>query len=135
MIMHRSLLFSISFSISGMYTSFLYMFQKEIYEVARLWNTHRIRPSKNQNVPSGVPLLMYTAPSLYATRDYLRHVQQDKLDVCQEECMLVTHIPCDHELFELFLLYMEEQNLEVPSDASQAVDLYFHLRNALQTDL
>ena len=113
----------------------LYMFQKELDDVARLWNTHRIRPSKNQNVPSGVPLLMYTAPSFYGTRDYLQEVQQDTLEVCLEECSFSTHIPCDPELFELFLLYTEEQNMDAPSDASQAVDLYVFLRNALQTDL
>ncbi|KAF7709824.1 hypothetical protein HF521_016674 [Silurus meridionalis] len=50
----------------------LEIIERELHEVACLWNCHRIRPSRNAVSPSGRPLMMYTLPRLFGTTDYLK---------------------------------------------------------------
>ncbi|CAB1433775.1 unnamed protein product [Pleuronectes platessa] len=47
------------------------LIQDELDDTAQVWNAHTIRPSKNTNVPSGRPNVMYALPQLYGTRDFL----------------------------------------------------------------
>lgn len=80
-------------------------------------------------------MVMYTVPALYGADEYLQPVEADEIDVCQEECTFVDGLPCDRDMFELFILYMEENGLDEPSDAFEAVDLYMDLRERLLIDL
>lgn len=51
-----------------------FFFQRELQQVAHLWNCHRIRPSRNAVSPSGRPLIMYSFPHLFGTTNYLKTV-------------------------------------------------------------
>ncbi|KAL3885446.1 hypothetical protein ACJMK2_025632 [Sinanodonta woodiana] len=80
---------------------------ENIDEVVTVWNTNCIRLSKNQNVPSGRPCVLYTMPLLYGTQDYATN--------------------------ELFQILMEENNLEIMSSPEVALNIYKSLcRLALQ---
>ncbi|KAL3879037.1 hypothetical protein ACJMK2_031351 [Sinanodonta woodiana] len=104
--------------IQFVFVSFL---QEDIDEAVTVWNTHCIRPSKNQNVPSGRPCVLYTMPLLYGTQDYATNVDPD------------TIIPSDPELQELFQILMEENNLEIMKSPEDALNTYISLRRlALQ---
>ncbi|KAF5901175.1 uncharacterized protein DAT39_009149 [Clarias magur] len=43
----------------------------ELDDTVRVWHAHTIRPSRNSNVPSGQPNVMYSLPELYETKDFL----------------------------------------------------------------
>ena len=90
--------------------------------------THCIRPSKNQNVPSGRPCVLYTIPLLYGTQDYATDVDRDTIIACKDECWLNQNKPSDPELQELFQILMEENNLEIMRSPEDALNTYKTLR-------
>ncbi|KAJ8302239.1 hypothetical protein KUTeg_021226 [Tegillarca granosa] len=61
---------------------FMALIQDELDDIAEIWNTHKIRPSRNQNWPSGRPDLMYFTPMLWGSEDYLCSVPDEELYVC-----------------------------------------------------
>ena len=65
------------YSSSLMYLLFLYSCfqQDELDDTVQVWKTHTIRPSKNLNVPSGRPNVMFALPELYGTRDFLSPIE------------------------------------------------------------
>ena len=98
-----------------------------------VWNHHLIRPSCNNRVPSGRPSIMYEAPELYGAHDHLANVTEDEIQVCKSECIMREMCPCeDKDVFQLCVLVMGERNLELPSDAYQATDLYLLLRTTIR---
>ena len=103
--------------------------------MASVWNCHRIRPTKNQNVPSGRPVVLYSMPEVYGQRDFLQPVDQAHIDACRTECTFRDGLPCDKELFELFVIYMAEHNLNPPSDVADGILLYHRLRGMILQDL
>ncbi len=40
----------------------MHIIQEDLDQVAQEWNTHRIRPSRNAEVPSGVPDQLFFLP-------------------------------------------------------------------------
>ena len=114
-----------------------------------VWNCHQIRPTKNQNVPHGKPVVLYTIPELYGTTDYMNLVGQADIDICRMQnlvgqadidicrmqCIFRNGCPCDDEVFELAVIYMAEGDLEQPTNAREALDLYLALRTCLVRDL
>lgn len=103
----------------------------ELDRFVQMWNAHRIRPQRNTTAPHGRPSIMYMAPHLYGSDDYL--YQCDGLDVqnCQEECHVMTY-PCDETVFELCCLLMQELHLHPPDDAEEARNLYLRLRQEIR---
>lgn len=108
--------------------------KEQLNEVIQIWNSHRIGPSRNQNVPSGRPLLMYSIPELYDQQDYLVPVCADDVEVCEEECIF-RRFPCDEDVFHLCVEYQFESHFRQPLTPEEAVDLYLHLRECLHRDL
>ncbi|KAJ4922985.1 hypothetical protein JOQ06_021686 [Pogonophryne albipinna] len=49
--------------------SFRNVIQEHLDKIKAVWNTHRIRPTKNCNVPSGIPDVMYAVPQLWGSED------------------------------------------------------------------
>ncbi|KAJ8381257.1 hypothetical protein SKAU_G00020350 [Synaphobranchus kaupii] len=95
---------------------FLKIIQNELDTVVTMWDNHRIRPGGNgRALYHGKPCLMYNVPELYHAQDYLHPIQYERVDtVLQEDvCLWKTDIPCDHDLHELCLLVMEENNIAV----------------------
>jgi hypothetical protein len=78
---------------------------------------------------------MHGIPELYNTRDCICPVDRERLDICRNECTYKSDYPCDRDLFELCLLYINEQNWEVSTDPYAMTDLYMLLRNAIRASL
>ncbi|XP_033101304.1 uncharacterized protein LOC117104552 [Anneissia japonica] len=102
--------------------------QNDLDRVVSVWNCHNIRRSKNENVPDGRPVVMYTMPLLYETRDYLIATEQTDIDACCNACTFREGIPCDPEMYELLEILKVHHGLESPADVHQALDLYHTLR-------
>ena len=113
------------------------MLQDEINEVVEIWNTHRIRPYRNQASPSGRPTIMYNFPHLHRAQNHLCRVTDEQVAVCQSECTTKTDFPCDETVFELCCIIMEEANYEIHAeqDTNEKVQLYIFLRNAIRLQL
>ncbi|XP_072223124.1 uncharacterized protein [Leuresthes tenuis] len=111
------------------------LIQDELDYTAQVWNAHTIRPSKNTNVPSGQPNVMYALPQLCGTRDFLSPVEDEHLQLCKDECVFRVPIPCDPDVYELCHIFMAESHLTLPTDPYQAVSLYLHLREAITASL
>ncbi|CAL9706651.1 unnamed protein product [Knipowitschia caucasica] len=110
---------------------FMPIIQEVLNDIRGVWNAHLIRPSKNTNVPSGIPDVMYIAPHLWGAEDCLVPLTED-LTTCRDSCTFISSVPCDVDVFDLCTIIMEESFLEFPSTMSQALDLYFHLRDTLR---
>lgn len=111
------------------------LLQIDLNEMVRVWNTHHIRASKNQNSPHGRPVVMYMLPSSYNTSSYLHDVDQTKIGVCQEECIFRQQHVCDGDIHELCTILMEENNLVEPTTVDEAVSLYSKLKNEFYKEL
>lgn len=97
-----------------------------------MWNTHTIRPSRQDiNAPSGRPELMYNAPHLWGVDDKIHLVSQQDIDVCSNQAEFRTSIPCDEDVYDVCMDIIIRDNLNVPTDAYNAVDLYIHLRREI----
>ncbi|XP_077862696.1 uncharacterized protein LOC144344733 [Saccoglossus kowalevskii] len=114
---------------------FMNLIQAELDEVARIWNSHRIRSSRNQTAPSGRPLMMYSVPELYETSHQIRDVDVEEICVCEGECTPKSEYPCDETIFELSCIIMEENGWFKPSDPFAAAQLYTSLRGAFNAVL
>ncbi|KAK1143785.1 hypothetical protein AOXY_G36641 [Acipenser oxyrinchus oxyrinchus] len=110
---------------------FMDLVQAELDATVNLWNSHRIRPSKNHNVPSGRPVVMYTCKELYGAQDYLCSVTDDEVNACLEECTPKGPFTCDETVFELCSLLMEEEDRQKPHCAEEAALLYHFLRDKI----
>ncbi|XP_035805796.1 uncharacterized protein LOC111571037 [Amphiprion ocellaris] len=111
------------------------LIQDELDDTASVWNAHSIRPSKNLNVPSGRPNVMYALPELYGTRDFLSAVEDEHVHLCKRECTFRLTIPCDPDMFELCNIIITESHLTPPTDPYQALDLYMHLRDTIRASI
>lgn len=108
--------------------------QVNLDEVMLAWNSHKIRPSANQRVPHGRPVIMYHAPAVYGVQDFMYHVDQAAIDICNEECVF-RQCPCDETVYQLCELYTAEMHLPVPASAAEARLLYTTLRDCINCDL
>lgn len=99
--------------------------------VKETWNSHLIRPSRNELVPHGRPDVMYTIPELYDTGDYLCQVSEENRTNCEGDCIHRHDTACDEDVFTLCTHIMAQNNLHVPVDAFMAIDLYISLREEL----
>lgn len=111
------------------------LFQDELDETARVWDSHIIRPSKNDKVPSGRPQVMYLCPELYRTEDYMSPVGNVDLQLCREECIFRSTIVCDPDVYDICNIAIAEAQMHLPNDCYQALDLYIHLRNEIKASL
>ncbi|XP_076842081.1 uncharacterized protein LOC143486114 [Brachyhypopomus gauderio] len=114
---------------------FLGLIQDELDLVKDTWNSHLIRPSRNDLVPHGRPHVMYTLPELYGTEDYLCHVPEIECTTCEDQCTHRCDVPCDKDVFTICTHVMAQHHLSVPADVYGALDLYLSLRQELTTML
>ncbi|XP_029991578.1 uncharacterized protein LOC115420472 [Sphaeramia orbicularis] len=111
------------------------LIQDELDDTSRVWDAHTIRPSSNPNVPSGQPNLMYSLPELYKTRDCLSPADRNLVEQCKSQCVFRQPIPCDTDVYELCNFVMVENQLNLPRDPYQAIDLYLQLREKINACL
>ncbi|XP_049322555.1 uncharacterized protein LOC125806138 [Astyanax mexicanus] len=114
---------------------FMAIIQEELDQISDVWNAHRIRPSRNTNVPSGIPNVMHLAPHLWNTEDLLVPVCEDELVTCKECCQFLTSVTCDGDVFDLCSLFLEDSRLAFPVTESQALDLYLSLKDWVHAQL
>ena len=107
---------------------FMDLLQMELHKVARLWNTHRIRPSANPDSPAGRPDCLYFTPQSTHTRDYLTQVGVDEVDIAEERCAQEPSLRgCSPYFNELAKMIMEDEGLEMAHTVEEAQDLYIAL--------
>ncbi|KAK0134343.1 hypothetical protein N1851_005019 [Merluccius polli] len=114
---------------------FLELVQKELDEVVRTWNSHRIRPVPSRGDSGGRPVLLYTAPQIFGGEDRLKLFDQEEIDLCKEECRPKGQLPCDEDVFDLSVLLMQEHGWDIPKDAFDAAELYTLLREEVRNNL
>ena len=90
-----------------------------------------IRPTKNPNVPSGRPNVMYTVPGLFGTHDYLENVREEDVTVCEHECSYRSLYPCDLDVYDICLLIMGQQDIALPRTPYDGIDLFIQLKEKI----
>ncbi|KAM7386192.1 hypothetical protein PAMA_009029 [Pampus argenteus] len=105
----------------------------ELDETIHVWDSHVIRPSKNDRVPSGRPRVMYMFTELYTSDDHISPVDRADVQLCQSNCTFRPAVPCDTDIYNICNILMVESQLHLPDDAYQALDLYLHFRSLLET--
>ena len=101
------------------------LIQGELNKVAIHWNLHKIRPSHNVGSPSGRPDVLYYVPAWTNATDYRTEVDLDDIDVIDGVCCDRTSpIYCLEECRELIDIIMQEQQLQLPSTALEARNLF-----------
>ncbi|ESO91514.1 hypothetical protein LOTGIDRAFT_153956 [Lottia gigantea] len=103
----------------------------ELDSVTEVWDNHIIRPTTNQHVPSGRPIVMFSAPELYNVQDYKTLIENNQILICREETMFRKAIPCDEDIYDICMLLMIENAMQYPTDAYKALDLYLELRETI----
>ncbi|KAI9517869.1 hypothetical protein NQZ68_001038 [Dissostichus eleginoides] len=114
---------------------FMGIIQDELDETTCVWDSHVIRPSKNDRVPSGRPKVMYMFPELYTTEDCVSPVEGADAQLCRSNCTFRPAVPCDTDIYNICNLLMMESQLNLPADSYQALDLYLDLRNTIRSSL
>ncbi|KAJ8307126.1 hypothetical protein KUTeg_015210 [Tegillarca granosa] len=109
--------------------------KNDLDHVVYLWDTHRIRRTRHQTVPSGRPNTMYHLPEAYGTHHYLCPVSSEEIQECQRYCPPKSMLPCDRDIYELCCLIMAENNKSPPRDAFEAAMLYRFLRGIILQEL
>jgi len=104
---------------------FMPIIQKEMHQVAKLWNLHHIRPSTNSESTSGRPDVLYFLPEKTETIDYKRAFDPVDLQVAESVCgEQRPPYGCLTPFAELARMIMLEHNLFEPSSVDEAKDLY-----------
>lgn len=88
--------------------------------IVLLWNTHRIRPSRNVVAPEGRSVVMYNLPHLYGARNYLCVINDRNIQACKAECLPKDPYPCDKTVFNIACCLMGENNLDQPTTPDEA---------------
>ena len=100
------------------------LYQDELDEVASVWNSHRIRPSKNATVAFGQPNSMYMVPEMWGTYDYICHTDENEILACLPLVATPSLCICDEDVYELCCDIMRTLHLNFPSETWELVTLY-----------
>lgn len=105
---------------------YMSLIQEECYRIAKHWNTHVIRPSTNEDSPSGRPDTLYFIPKVTGTVNYIVNVDNVDNELANEMCCVQRSI-CEPEFEELACIIMQEQGLPLPTTHEEAENLYLNL--------
>ena len=104
------------------------MIQDELDATVETWDSHKIRPSRNDNVPHGRPNVMFMLPSLYGSDDYINRV-------CRNISVYRSSVTCDSDVFKLCTLLQAHHGLNFPKDGYEACTLYVKLKELILNTL
>ncbi|KAK0134210.1 hypothetical protein N1851_030222 [Merluccius polli] len=106
---------------------FRIIIQEQLDEIKAVWNSHRIRPTRNPSVPSGIPEVMYIVHSCGVLRTSWfhtvtlmtadRHASSSHLSRATMICNIV----------------MSESVLTFPSNLLEAQEFYLTSRDAVRS--
>ena len=109
---------------------FMRILQKDLDDVRKRWNTHRIRPSAAARCPAGIPDELFyfpAAPAIDCLVTDSRPLPPEVTEqILQSRC-------CEDSEYEEYLQYLcTFYNWSLPVDVNQATDLYLKLVRAVQ---
>ncbi|XP_061669985.1 uncharacterized protein LOC133497816 isoform X1 [Syngnathoides biaculeatus] len=75
------------------------LIQEDLNECVRLWNSHRIRPSRTASCPGGIPNELHYQPHRFGSRDCGFKIKQTDLDIFPEAPHL-SMTPCGDPIMQ-----------------------------------
>ena len=112
---------------------FMSLIREELYKVAKHWNVHRIRPTKNTETHSGRPDVLYFLPEANDTQSYMHPVPQEDIEVVGNEFSTVPPERGGSEEFQqLANLIMDEHDLQMPTTVEEAKLLHMILTSYIR---
>ena len=104
---------------------FMPVIREELHKFAIQWNLHKIRPSRNEESPSGRPDLLYHVPDAAGARDLMIPISLDDVEMAEQICSIRSpEHGCSEEFFELVSLIMQEKGLTMPTTPDDALILF-----------
>lgn len=95
------------------------------------WNNHRIRKTKNQNMPNGRPTTLYHMPQQFGGRESLCPCAAVDINACFTRFNVELDDE-DAECFELYKMILEENGWQKPSKSLDMIDFYSMLRQEVR---
>ncbi|KAJ8909939.1 hypothetical protein NQ315_005658 [Exocentrus adspersus] len=105
----------------------------DLDSVVRIWNTHKMRGTRNRRLPIGRPLLMFQAPTLFGVENRLIRIPERTIDCLENECTFYCE-PCSDDIMQLCRNVISENNLllnETITNPYDAVRLYIEIRTII----
>ena len=120
---------------------FFDLLKKELNTFQRTWNVHALRPSVYTDPltrPSGRPNVLYFTPEFVHpdVKDYKCNLDGQDYDVVESvygDSFNGYPYCCSHEFFELATILMGENNLTMPTNALDGLELYQDLRQLIDS--
>ena len=112
---------------------FLPIVQNELNEFYQTWNRRNIRQSAA--APGGRPDLLFSAPETVGFTHQGVQVQMEDLDITVRQLGISEAPYCrDEQLHELLSIYVHLNDLSIPVDAFEGLELYAKLLDLLKQD-
>ena len=106
---------------------FMFIMQQELDEMKSMWSTHYIREVRNSECPPGRPNVLYFMPEQSGRRSFRFPVNKMDVNACHPFCELPDVNGCTNKTHELVRLIMREEELEFPSNATEAKNLFISI--------
>ena len=103
---------------------FMLVIRKELDRATRLWNTHRIRSSNNQEAPPGKPDILHFLPELLQRSNYAVNICVDDIEIAADVCECQQRADCSPDFSRLANIIMSEEELVAAQCAQTAKYLY-----------
>lgn len=105
---------------------FMGLLKEELQRVAKNWNLHKIRPTRNPDSPSGRPDVLYFVPESVGVTDCKVMPNKDDVDISKELCD-DEQSPLAIAFYELAEMIIEDEDFVQPQNAHDAKVLYQQL--------
>lgn len=108
---------------------FMPVIRKELYWVAKLWNTKNILVRKNSDVLGGKPDVMFFTPEVYSTSNYLIPVEQEEVEICRNQ--YAEQLPDCSDDFARLVHLIYPNGVGVPESTVEALSLFKNILGEL----
>ena len=110
--------------------------KSELDKIKASWNSHRIRPSTNHDIqarPAGRPNVLYFTPN-YPIENHLNVLDVDDMGIIRQLCCysVTEDFLCSSEFYELAIILMQENGIEMPNNAKEAFALFKQILNLIR---
>ena len=98
----------------------------ELQTIRKLWNTHYIRKTRNENVPYGRPDVIYYLPEMFGGQECLLPVNENEVRFLAD--LLTIDVPtCNEDYAEIFEMIMADGNKHMPRTLDEADELLVYI--------